>query len=123
MVEKDHEGYQGQLGHTRFEDIEYINDALKSYDQLTNQFHALIHIYAEDTMYVYQWRLQQEAALRKSKGKGMTAEQVTHFVNGYYPAYELFTEKLRTGSFSGGWKAQLRLVIGEDRRLKQVFYT
>ena len=122
-AQKDDKEYQGQLGYARFEDVEYINDALKSYEQLTNQFQALIHIDAEDTLYVYQWRLEQEAALRKSKGKGMTEEQVLQFVNGYYPAYELFVAKLRTYSSDRGWQAQLRLVIGRDRRLRQVFHT
>jgi len=37
---------------------------------------------AEDTQYVYKWRMQQEAALRQSKGTGMTDEQVVNFVNG-----------------------------------------
>lgn len=37
---------------------------------------------AEDTQYVYAWRLEQEAALRKAKGTGMTDEQVLNFVNG-----------------------------------------
>jgi hypothetical protein len=37
---------------------------------------------AEDTKFVYDWRLQQEAALRDSKGAGMTDEQVINFVNG-----------------------------------------
>lgn len=43
---------------------------------------AFVHIDAEQTTYVYDWRLQQEAALRASKGTGMTDEQVIHFVNG-----------------------------------------
>lgn len=33
-------------------------------------------------MFVYEWRLQQEAALRASKGVGMSDEQVIKFVNG-----------------------------------------
>lgn len=37
---------------------------------------------AEDTQYVYEWRLEQEAALRATKGAGMTDEQVVDFVNG-----------------------------------------
>jgi len=37
---------------------------------------------AEDTKFVYEWRLQQEAALRASKGVGMTDEEVINFVNG-----------------------------------------
>jgi len=37
---------------------------------------------AENTQYVYDWRLQQESAMRASKGTGMTDEQVVNFVNG-----------------------------------------
>lgn len=37
---------------------------------------------AEDTKHVYQWRLEQEAALRASKGAGMSDEQVYRFVDG-----------------------------------------
>lgn len=37
---------------------------------------------AEDTLYVYAWRLEQEAALREAKGSGMTDDQVVNFVNG-----------------------------------------
>lgn len=36
---------------------------------------------AERTEYVYHWRLQQEAALRESSGRGMTDEQVVDFVD------------------------------------------
>lgn len=32
--------------------------------------------------YVYDWRLEQEAALRKAKGSGMAEEQVHRFVDG-----------------------------------------
>ena len=92
---------------------------------------------AEDTQYVYNWRLQQEAALRASKGTGMTDEQVVNFVNGCksaihgraltclltrtdYPAYELYTDVLRQGIFSEDKGKQLRLVVGEDRRVREV---
>ena len=37
---------------------------------------------AEDPLYVYSWRLEQEASLRAAKGRGMTDEQVVDFVNG-----------------------------------------
>lgn len=37
---------------------------------------------AEDTLYVYHWREEQEAAMRAAKGTGMTPEQVVNFVNG-----------------------------------------
>jgi D-glycerate 3-kinase len=37
---------------------------------------------AEDPLYVYDWRQQQEAAMRAIKGTGMSEEQVNNFVNG-----------------------------------------
>ena len=36
---------------------------------------------AENPLYVYDWRQQQEAAMRAAKGTGMSEEQVNHFVN------------------------------------------
>ena len=36
------------------------------------------------------------------KGKGMSDDDVKNFVDGYYPAYELYTEGLRRGLFVGG---------------------
>ncbi|KAA6415143.1 MAG: hypothetical protein FRX48_01895 [Lasallia pustulata] len=118
---KEQGGYRGRLGCNRLEDVEFINAALREYDELTDQFDALIHIDAEDTQYVYEWRLEQEAALRATKGVGMTDEQVVNFVNGYYPAYELFTERLRAGACGEEKGRQLRLVVGKDREVKEVF--
>ncbi|PSK33971.1 hypothetical protein B9Z65_8297 [Elsinoe australis] len=112
--------YKGQLGHIKFEHVQFVNNALKQYDQLTDQLDALIHIDAEDTQYVYTWRAQQETALRAAKGTGMTNEQVVHFVNGYYPAYELYSNKLRQGVYSEKGR-QIRLMVDFDRRVKEVF--
>lgn len=36
-----------------------------------------------------------------------------------YPAYELYTDVLRNGIFSGEEGKQLRMVVGKDRRVKQ----
>ncbi|KAI1268868.1 putative Uridine/cytidine kinase [Xylariaceae sp. FL1019] len=98
--------------------LEFINDQLCYYDAITNLFDAFIHIDAEDTEWVYDWRLEQEVMLRAQKGTGMSDEQVLKFVDAYYPAYELFTEKLRGGVFPDKVNAQLRLVVGKDRRVK-----
>jgi len=112
--------YHGRLGYNRQIDVEFVNEALKGYDELTDQLDALIHLDAADPLFVYQWRGQQEKALREAKGSGMTDEQVKKFVDGYYPAYELFTDRLRAGAFEGTNGKQLRLVIGEDRGIKDV---
>jgi hypothetical protein len=33
--QKDHGGYNGRLGHVKFEDVKAVNDALRKYDVLT----------------------------------------------------------------------------------------
>lgn len=109
------------LGTHRLEDLLFVNEKLRGYDVMTDCFDAFIHIDAEETGFVYDWRLQQEAALRREKGSGMTDDKVREFVDGYYPAYELYTEGLRAGVLKGENKGgQLRLVVGKDRRVKDV---
>jgi D-glycerate 3-kinase len=111
------------LGRHRLQDLLFVNEKLREYEVLNEAFDAFIHIDAEETGYVYAWRQEQEEVLRREKGRGMSREEVERFVDGYYPAYELFTEKLRMGLFSGvdgGKGRQLRLVVGRDRRVKEV---
>ncbi|KAI4087406.1 MAG: hypothetical protein LQ344_006796 [Seirophora lacunosa] len=112
--------YRGRLGYNRLEDLRFVNEALREYDVITNQLDALIHLDAEDPQYVYEWRLEQEASLRRSKGSGMTDQEVVNFVNGYYPSYELFSDRLRTGALKEREGNQLRLVIGKERDVKAV---
>ncbi|KAK0357417.1 hypothetical protein LTR94_000451 [Friedmanniomyces endolithicus] len=140
--------YQGQLGKLQLLSVLFVNAKLREYDALTDRFGAFMHIDAEDTQYVYDWRLEQEAALRAAKGTGMTGEQVVRFVNGCessqhmehlrfivlrighglhadgsfadYPAYELYTDQLRNGIFGDEKDKQLRLVVGRDRKVKEV---
>ena len=84
--EREKGNYMGRLGWNRIEDIEFVNEALRKYDQLTNQLDALIHLDAEDPMYVYEWRSESEKKLRETKGSGMTGEGVIKFVNGCMPS-------------------------------------
>ncbi|KAJ5565107.1 hypothetical protein N7513_001349 [Penicillium frequentans] len=132
VQQKETGNYQGRLGYVKLEDVQAVNDALKRYDALTDKFDALIHIDAQNLRFVYEWRQEQERSLRASKGTGMTEEQVNHFVDGYYPSYELFTETLREGVFkpavhhpvtasSSDWQGrQLRLVVDRNRRVQEV---
>ncbi|KAL2832463.1 P-loop containing nucleoside triphosphate hydrolase protein [Aspergillus cavernicola] len=132
---KDEQGdrYIGRLGHVKFEDIKTVNEALRGYDGLTDQLDALIHIDAQDNHFVYDWRQEQERSLRALRGIGMTEEQVNHFVDGYYPSYELYSETLRAGAFKpvahsatasaspSGWEdRQLRLIVNKNRRVQAV---
>lgn len=99
----------------KLEDLFFVNDQLKNYDAVTDLLDAFIHIDAEDTEYVYDWRLQQERQLRHEKGSGMTDEQVVKFVDAYYPAYELFSDAVRKGIFAVRKGCQLQLIVGKDR--------
>ncbi|KAJ5156765.1 hypothetical protein N7492_009568 [Penicillium capsulatum] len=132
VQQKEAGDYQGRLGHVKFEDVQTVNNALKQYDVLTDKLDALIHIDAQNLRFVYEWRQEQERTLRATKGTGMTEEQVNHFVDGYYPSYELFTEILRKGAFKpvahrasaespSEWRGrQLRLVVDHNRRVQEV---
>jgi len=97
------------------EHLLFVNERLRGYDAVTDLLDAFVHVDAEDTEYVYGWRLQQEAALRRERGAGMTDEQVVKFVDAYYPAYELFSDGVRRGIFPDRPGCQLRLVVGKDR--------
>jgi D-glycerate 3-kinase len=107
------------LRHHALEHLQFINSKLEAYNVLTDLLDVFIHIDAEDTEWVYDWRLEQEVMLRAQRGAGMSDEQVMRFVDAYYPAYELFTDKLRNGVFADKLSCQMRLVVGKDRRVKQ----
>lgn len=121
--------YKGRLGHNELKNVTTINLALKEYDQITSQFDGFIHIDAEDPLFVYAWRLEQEHNLIKAKGSGMSDDEVKTFIDGYYPSYELYVDGLREGIFKTLQKdgvreafegRQLRLVVGKDRKVKEV---
>ncbi len=105
----------------KLEHLLLVNTQLAAYDAaLTDHLDVLIHLDAEHTPFVYEWRCEQEAALRRERGTGMTDEQVALFVDAYYPAYELFAGGLQRGLFPADQPGrQLRLVVGKDRRVKE----
>jgi D-glycerate 3-kinase len=104
----------------KVEHLLFINEQLRAYDAaLTDRLDAFVHIDAADTAWVYGWRLQQEAGLRRETGSGMTDEQVVKFVDAYYPAYELFSDGVRRGIFPDRPGRQLQLVVGKDRSVQE----
>ncbi|KAG6011719.1 hypothetical protein E4U43_008158 [Claviceps pusilla] len=110
----------------RLEHLLFINDKLRDYDAVTDSLDALIHVDAEDVQHVYAWRQEQEESLRRARGDpsaGMTPEQVVRFVDGYFPAYGLYTDGVRGGVFKDRpGQCQLRLIVGRDRKVKQVVH-
>ena len=107
----------------KLEHLQFVKEKLRDCDSIPDLFDAFIQIDSEDVGYVYGWRLEQEDHLREERGDpdaGMTSEQVVKFVDGYYPAYELYTERLRKGIFKDRPGCQLRMVVRRDRKVKQV---
>lgn len=111
--------YGGRLAFASLCNLSVVNAALRPYDEITKQLDAMIHIDTANLKLVYQWRLEQEQELRKCRGTGMTDEQLITFIDGYYPSYELYTEKMRAGVMERPAE-QLRLVVGKDRKVQQV---
>lgn len=105
----------------KLQHLQFVNEKLKDYDVLTNEFDAFIHIDAAETEWVYEWREEQEAVLRAEGKGGMSKEEVVWFVDGYFPAYELYVEGVRAGVLREKGKGrQLRLVVGRDRKVLEV---
>ena len=58
-------------------------------------FESIIQIEPESYNYVFEWRLEQEHAMKaKNGGRGMTDDQVHAFVERYMPSYELFKDNM-----------------------------
>lgn len=118
----DAAGPESTLKKNKLEDLLFINEKLREYEGLWEQLEFIIHLDAEDLSYVYDWRLQAEQALRKEKGEenAMTDEQIKSFVDGYFPAYELYTEGLRNVQWGGVDWRKLRMVIDKQRKVVKV---
>ncbi|KAK5998371.1 putative kinase mug58 [Cladobotryum mycophilum] len=122
-LQAKHQAPSRTLRNHRLEHLLLVNEKLGEYDALTDLFDAFIHIDSEDVEYVYDWRLEQEEHLREIRGDpnaGMSKAQVIKFVDAYFPGYELYTEGVRNGLLLNHPGSQLRLVVGRDRKVKQV---
>ncbi|KAG8708763.1 hypothetical protein FRC09_001042 [Ceratobasidium sp. 395] len=80
-----------------------INNNLKAYAELWykhfTHFIQASSIVPENLHYAFEWRLQQEHAMKlKNGGRGMTDEQVHNFVARYMPGYELFQDTIELPS-------------------------
>ena len=107
----------------RLEHLLEVNANLRRYNRTfmgPEHFDFLVHLDTEDLQNVYHWRLQQEHAMIKAKGSGMTDEAVVAFVRGYMPAYELYLDGLREGFFGPGTERQVRVVLDREREVKLV---
>ena len=99
--------------------LRVINENLKDFEFLNGYFSAFIHIVAQDVNYVYDWRLEQEESLRKSKGDpnaGLSNHELVDFINRFIPVYSIGVEGLRKTAMPnpGG---HLEIIIDHDRQI------
>ncbi|KAJ5989573.1 hypothetical protein N7481_004783 [Penicillium waksmanii] len=109
------------------ENLLRVNENLRQYYDLfmgPRHFDFLVHLDTDDLVNVYEWRIQQEHALRARTNSGMTDEEVVKFVKGYMSAYELYLDQLRKGFFqldqSCTDKGQLRVVLDKQRQVTEM---
>lgn len=82
----------GSLGKLKFEDILFVNDALRAYGAVWEKFDAVVHVDAAQTEWVYDWRLEAEVKMRQLRGveNAMSDEKVREFVDGCEDLSALF---------------------------------
>lgn len=121
-------------------DADVMNNLLKPYqDDIYPFFDIFIHLSPKDINQVYQWRLEQEHFMKRTRGvNGLSDEQVKKFVDTYMPAYHLYLPRLDKYGFfgsdhglqlkpyegllrsDGGYSKErrhLKIVLDQDRRV------
>ncbi|EUC61308.1 glycerate 3-kinase, putative [Rhizoctonia solani AG-3 Rhs1AP] len=96
--------------------LKNINGNLKNYADLWYRYFThFIQIVPENLYDVFDWRLQQEHAMKlKNGGRGMTDEEVHNFVARYMPGYELFQDTIE--SQGNPWIGRsLKVVLDKQR--------
>lgn len=72
------------------DDILEINHLLDEYVKIWELFDYGIVFDVKDLKWIEQWRIEQEHALIKTKGEGMTDEKISNFIQRYLAVYELY---------------------------------
>ena len=116
------------LGAHPLEHIQVINENLRRYNDTflgPANFDYLVHLDTDNLANVYRWRMQAEQALRRSRGGGMTDEEVISFVQSYMPAYELYLGSLQRQAFIPAKEGdtnvnQLRVLLDQNRNVISV---
>ncbi|KAI8059845.1 P-loop containing nucleoside triphosphate hydrolase protein [Gongronella butleri] len=85
------------------EDLMAINHLLGQYQ--TDLYPAIdicLHLAPTSLDHVYQWRLEQEHYMKKTRGvDGLSDEAVHAFVDTYMPAYQMYLPRLENHGFFG----------------------
>ncbi|KAI5480164.1 hypothetical protein MNV49_001490 [Pseudohyphozyma bogoriensis] len=116
---KEHLGYDEPffLAHKEA-DLEFVDAELGKYcEGLWSFVDCFVQLKPVEMNYVWQWRLQQEHAMKaKNGGLGMTDEEVMNFIARYMPGYELFLDGIQ--SPDAPWHRKgLKLIVGREREI------
>lgn len=97
--------------------IRELNSALKEYEAIWRQFDEFIYLETDNLNNVYKWRLEQEHALIRERGVGMTDDEVTAFVDRYMPVYSLYYRDMcAEGVCTPGHNLQIPIGSGREMR-------
>ena len=116
-------GSTSALAKHKLDHLLEVNENLKNYCDTfmgPQHFDFMIHIDTDDLSNVYEWRLQQEHKLIEATGMGMKDEEVSAFIDGYIPGYELYLDKFREGFFDGQRGRQVRVVLDKERKIERI---
>lgn len=114
------------LQHHELEHLLLVNENLARYCQAFMgpwRFHSFLHLTTADLQVVYDWRLDQESALKAQGKPGMDEFEVLDFVQGYMPAYELYLPSLQNGSLYRegeeyfGLRKHAQVILGGQRQV------
>lgn len=101
-----------------FRNFSDLNVKLKEYEKIWSFFDYFVLLATDSIKNVYNWRLQQEHALIKNGGTGMSDSAVLKFVDRYMPMYEIYYDKVcAIGCLEPG--NNLRIEIDSERNLIQ----
>ncbi|KAK6461252.1 P-loop containing nucleoside triphosphate hydrolase protein [Scheffersomyces coipomensis] len=97
--------------------LEEINQTLKDYSKVWRLFDKFIFINTSNIDNVYTWRIQQEHALIKATGKGMSDDKVVKFVDRYMPMYKLYYDRMCDAGAVKAPNSNLKLSIDISRNV------
>lgn len=113
------------LAEHKLSDLLFVNSNLRQYCDAfmgPSQFNGFLHLSTDRLANVYNWRLDQERSLRRTK-PGMTDDQVVAFVKGYMPGYELYLDHLNSHSIFQGRDTSLKhvkVLMDDGRNVVQI---
>lgn len=115
----DHDNKEKVFRKHQLSHLEQINEMLQTYLSLWSYFDYFVCLKTSSLKNVYEWRLEQEESLRKSRKdtSGMTDDEIIKFVDKFMPLYELFYYHLCANGCVKKKDHNLVLEISKDRAL------